>query len=574
MAAPLGQTVFKVPELGKQGLALDQVREQRQEKKEAKRNVKLKSLGGDKVYNDNIYQLQGRFKSDADALYQKWLEAGENFKSTGDEKYLQVAQNASSQMKMVINDYQTQYGTALKARNEAEANGWVGYADNAESFQQKMDAAFGERPSVVGEDGRLFVIRDGKKVPYTESTDNSRSPINPYNSVIPAKQTKMGKYVLPQNFIKDNQNILIYAPEGEAVDLVVSKVTDNIEANPELASDIAMFRLLETGDIEDANRPPTLEDRKRAEEMFANNPEFREKAISSYVEAVRIQAEKGMKLRRQEDDYLSKWESKAQGGQSTAPEVTPEQATTNNASMMGGSQQSQQTAPSMQEGKNVPDWYISHLDKWEGGQSSDPDDNAYKANPDAPVNEKGERVHTNRGVQYNSFKSWASKNGIPKKEWSQRFLNLSDEDLNDIVGQYTKAAGADNFNEPVLRALFTQNAWGSGSAIRGSKSNSEDNQALITFLEDQIGREIKNSEIKKLSPTIAKEIEAAYQKDPAGFINEYKGAIERFYSTLDDFPKFGKGWLNRINDLVSISLGEIKSENSVNLQEDGLNLLG
>jgi hypothetical protein len=171
MAAPLGQQVFNVPQLGKQGVAIDQAREARLQKKENKLRQKLKSTGADRVYNDNIYKLQGRFKQDADALYSKYEELGAKWMETQDPKDWERLQNAQEQMKMVIYDYQTQYGVALNERQKAEAEGWVGYADNAKTYQERMDKAFGNRPSVVGEDGRLYVVRDGKRIPYTESPD-------------------------------------------------------------------------------------------------------------------------------------------------------------------------------------------------------------------------------------------------------------------------------------------------------------------------------------------------------------------------------------------------------------------
>lgn len=561
MAAPLGQQVFNVPKLGQQGVAIDQARAARVKKKEDKLKQKLKSTGADRVYNDNIYKLQGRFKQDADALYSKYEELGAKWMETQDPADWERLQNAQEGLKTVIYDYQTQYGVALESRRQAEAEGWVGYADDAKSYQEKMDKAFGSRPSTVGEDGRLYVIRDGKRIPYLQSPDHTNSPINPFNSVMPAKETKMGKYTLPQNFVSEYQNILIYAPEDEAVELVVSKVTDNLDENPELASDIALFYVLNTGDLKDPSNP-TVQDRKRAEELFGKNPEWREKAVSSYLSGIRNQAEKGLKLRKSSGED---WEQFMNSGEQT-PEATTASAQTQQATPANPNIQMENNAP--KTAGIVPGWAVQNITKWEGGQSTKGSDRAKKANPDAPLNDQGERVHTNRGVQYKVYKEWAKRNGIPKKQWGESFLNMDDSTFNSILDDYAKSSGANEFNEPILSALFTQNKWGTGNAIRGSKSNSEENQANIRFIESQIGREVSKAEIEKISPKLAKEIEQAYSKDPKGFITGFRDSVETYYKTLGkNWDANGEGWMNRLNDFTSVAISQIEAENSVNLQQ-------
>ena len=120
MAEPLGQVVFKVPELGKMGYELELRDQAMQEKKAQRRESEVYRTGGEKAYSDNVYKLQGRYKQDAELLYNKLEEYGTKYEMTGDASALRMVNQISGQIKGIVNDYNTQIGTAINRASKAD----------------------------------------------------------------------------------------------------------------------------------------------------------------------------------------------------------------------------------------------------------------------------------------------------------------------------------------------------------------------------------------------------------------------------------------------------------------------
>lgn len=222
------------------------------------------------------------------------------------------------------------------------------------------------------------------------------------------------------------------------------------------------------------------------------------------------------------------------------------------------SKQTGRAAPASSE-MILPESYYNNLLQFEGGISSDPQDNAAQAagNQDAPKDAQGRLQHTNRGVTYEVFKQWAESNNIPKSKYHERFKNLSESDAVSVVNMYTKNAGADQFESPVLKSLFTQNAWGTGKVyaadFKGGRS--KEYRALLDWLQGETGLDFKNT--SKINPEEAKAIEAVFNKDPEKFINTFIDKKQTHFSSLDDYGRFGKGWINRSEDLRKKMLAEL-----------------
>lgn len=210
------------------------------------------------------------------------------------------------------------------------------------------------------------------------------------------------------------------------------------------------------------------------------------------------------------------------------------------------------------------DSYYEHLLGAEGGKTSDPRDNAagVAGNSDAPLDPsdpKGKRrFHTNKGLQYAKFKEWAKKTNIPESEWHDRFLNLTDKEVRDVVDDYTKSSGSDNFESQILRALFTSNSWGSGKIFRAdfNKKRSSEYRAIVDWLQDSTG--VNFNSTVKLSKEEAKAIEDFYNKDPKGFVREFTKRRKIHNKTLDDYKTFGRGWDKRAKDLERALLSELR----------------
>lgn len=205
----------------------------------------------------------------------------------------------------------------------------------------------------------------------------------------------------------------------------------------------------------------------------------------------------------------------------------------------------------------LPDTFYENLLDYEGGISTKESDLAYDANPDAPMY-NGKRAHTNKGVQYKVFKTWAKESGIPESKWKERFLSLSDKDTLQIVDGFTKRSGADNFESPVLRSLFTQNAWGTGKvwAADFKKGRSKEYRALLDWLQGETGLDFKNT--GKITAEEAKAIEKVFQENPEGFVNEFIDKKKTYFTSLgENYKANGKGWNKRAEDLRSRMLAQV-----------------
>ena len=204
----------------------------------------------------------------------------------------------------------------------------------------------------------------------------------------------------------------------------------------------------------------------------------------------------------------------------------------------------------------LPDWYYDNLIKFEGGVSTDKDDNAWALNPDAPKVD-GKRAHTNRGVQWKVFKEYAKRNKIGANDWESEFLKMSEGTAKDIVDDYARVSGADNFKAPVLRSFFTQNSWGTGKvwAADFKPGRSKEYRAVLDWLQGETGLDFAN--MGKMSSEEAAAIENVYNKDPKDFIKKFAEKKAQHFSTLDDYAKFGKGWTRRLKELESQAIASI-----------------
>lgn len=206
----------------------------------------------------------------------------------------------------------------------------------------------------------------------------------------------------------------------------------------------------------------------------------------------------------------------------------------------------------------LPDTFYENLLDYEGGVSTSESDLAYDANPDAPMY-NGKRAHTNKGVQYRIFKQWAEEQGIPKSQWGDRFLSLTPQETVSIVDGFTKRSGSDNFESPVLRAMFTQNAWGTGKvwAADFRKDGSARYRALLDWLQGETGLDFKNT--RSISKEEAEAIEKVFNENPKEFVNTFIDKKKIYFTSLgDNYKEHGDGWNRRAEDLRDRMLAELK----------------
>jgi hypothetical protein len=283
MASPLGQVVFKVPELGQQGYKLELAEQARQEKKSKERESELYRTGGEKAYSDNIYKLQGRYKEDADAYFSEMQKYGEQYKLTGDTSFLRKATEIGQKLRGVISDYNTQVGIPLQEAAKADAVGWEGYVGDRDSFDQKIAEVISSKNTKV-KDGEVYYEINGKYVPRNQTPYGDNKP-NAVNTVMVQKASKMGQNVLPTYFESQNKFLAINAESiDEAQSSILNAFLFEIEGNPDLQADVAVaYALGKEGRFKQYGNKIPADEMAKVVNMFVNNETYRNQAMTWYT---------------------------------------------------------------------------------------------------------------------------------------------------------------------------------------------------------------------------------------------------------------------------------------------------
>ena len=623
MAAPLGQVVFKVPELGKQGYALEQQEQARQEKKRKERDTELYRTGGEKAFNDNSYKLQGIYKTDMETLFGAYEAAGERYEQTGDPSALREAKQIASQMKQKVADYNTQIGIPLARAAEADEVRWNGYVGSREDFDNNLNNILNPSDITASkyENGNLMYQIDGKWIPESATPRGQRQP-NAANTVPVQKSVKLGTYFAPSAWEKEHKFLTINAESAEKANAsLIREFEYELNDNPELQADVALSYAIAKRDLD----PRNISNEVFIEVMdkFTRDDVFREEAIALYEEKLgKISANRfasqatggGMfdaDVKEGEAGETDKEPSNETSSQSSSfvPEIKfdktstaeekrgrAEQRLENIIKKKDNEQVVQEPAnekvvqgpPTAEDevvkrgleledtkldevteaeqtdferipeagitdteltvnvdGKNsvvvkrtLPALYTDNLLEFEGGVSTDVGDPAAQKgrNENAPIVD-GKKAHTNKGVTYDKFESWAKSIGMPKSQYEDRFLNLTNAEALAVAENVAVTKGANNFKNPVLVGMFTQNAWG-GGGVYGKTTYSAEYQATLSMLK---ANGIEPSNKSKITEKDAAKIEALFNKNPKQFLDDYFDAYIISHTRMSALGKDEKG---------------------------------
>jgi len=174
----------------------------------------------------------------------------------------------------------------------------------------------------------------------------------------------------------------------------------------------------------------------------------------------------------------------------------------------------------------------------EGGISGTPKDSASKNPSPCGKDRQGFPYHTNKGVQWATFKLLASKGGYTAS--CDNFLKMPDDIWNRIykVGFWDEIQG-DRIQNQAIANTFVEMVWGSGigSVSRGTgavgwlngffKKNYNQNLTTITQMVDFVNKLDNEGKTPEL-----------FEK-----LNNFRASK---YKALNQ-PAFTKGWLNRLN---------------------------
>lgn len=286
MSAPLGQVVFKVPELGQQGYQLELQKQAREEKKQKVREGEVYKTGGERAYNDNIYKLQGRHKDAVELLYGEYERLATDYELTGSQKSLKEAQRFSNMIKSRISEYQSQVGTPLKAAQSADKVGWEGYVGDRASFDEQMSKITAPVEQKIV-NGTHMIKVDGEFIPYEQSPYAADTP-NEFNTVMVQKASNLGKYVIPSAWEMENRSIGLYAG-GDATQIALDKFEYELKTDPELKYDVAMAYAISKGVVFGLPKDPKKIPVSKVNEIqrrYDSDAAFRAEAEKFYTDRI------------------------------------------------------------------------------------------------------------------------------------------------------------------------------------------------------------------------------------------------------------------------------------------------
>lgn len=183
------------------------------------------------------------------------------------------------------------------------------------------------------------------------------------------------------------------------------------------------------------------------------------------------------------------------------------------------------------------------IQKWEGGLSRETADNA-SSNP-APWIYRGlSGWHTNKGVTYTTFKSLAPKLGYQVS--AENFFNMPDDIWDKIFySGYWQPWGLDEIKSQAIADFIANASWGSG--LSGSFNTIK--KYLAT----------KNIAVTNKVQAVAAINKLALFNETEIF-NELIDFRNNFFRSLNDFPTYGKGWLNRSEALRKFGIETIQKK--------------
>jgi lysozyme family protein len=178
---------------------------------------------------------------------------------------------------------------------------------------------------------------------------------------------------------------------------------------------------------------------------------------------------------------------------------------------------------------------LNHVAKFEGGLSSDPDDNASRF-PSPIKDAKGRPYHTNKGVVWATWVNYSKIKGIAVD--ANKWFNMTEATWRDIVKKlYWDPYKLDNLNSQGIAEIIFEAYWGGGGSVMAKDVQTKLRQLGFNV---SVDGSVGNETIKALNQAI---------KKPGAekmFIEYMTQERLKYLKGLSDWWKYGKGWTNRV----------------------------
>jgi len=191
---------------------------------------------------------------------------------------------------------------------------------------------------------------------------------------------------------------------------------------------------------------------------------------------------------------------------------------------------------------------VPFIRKSEGGLSSDTKDRASQTPSPCGNGSNGQPYHTNKGIQWSTFKGLASKGGYSAT--CDNFLKMPDDVWYKVykTGFWDEVQG-DKIQNQAIANVFVEMTWGSGL---GCSNFSSCKTGTIPFL-NQFFKTNYNKDLK----TINEFVDFVNKLDDEGKTPELFEKLNSFraekYKKMPTANAHLKGWLNRLNSFYILN---------------------
>jgi lysozyme family protein len=206
---------------------------------------------------------------------------------------------------------------------------------------------------------------------------------------------------------------------------------------------------------------------------------------------------------------------------------------------------------------------IDHVAKWEGGPSSDPRDNALSLGhsgilgKDAGIkNYPNNFVHTSKGVIWATYLHYCRIN--KRKPNAQEFVKMPKPIWEGIVKNvFWDSIYLDKLKSQAIAEFLFDMLWGSG--VGGIKSQVRDLQKLLIENKIDLGKAGADGVIGKATIDGLNEFVKNKTREKLVIDTLYKSRAQ-FLKTREDSGSYGKGWLNRLDELTASAYKQIEEQ--------------
>ena len=208
MVGPLGQVVFEVPKLGETGFKIDQTYAAQEAARRKALEKKPTVANAEKEYYASIDKLKGVYRQSVQMQFDNvFRPAAIDYYQTGSQGDLSRMEAAAAELNEMIAQGTAILDNAGNTYQNGKDNGFEGFTEDPLEASQIYTDWVNRTGDIVLKDGKVM-IRDGEGYVPALRSSYFGTEINPNNAFMYTPKADLGKYVNPENFVKEQSRAI------------------------------------------------------------------------------------------------------------------------------------------------------------------------------------------------------------------------------------------------------------------------------------------------------------------------------------------------------------------------------